>query len=120
MPHYWFTIPLGGTAEHLKRAKHEGGAPKVKQVLRIDAREKGKSVPHALFAPGLASVDADVYSEEPMSEEDCNWFHARWETGGRGCPEPRLEADETVLEPDSGWIRDPGTTDYEGNEPISV
>lgn len=108
MPHYWFKIPLDGTADHLKRAKAQGGGPKVTQELRKDARTRNKSLEAALYAPGLTSVDADVYSDEPMSEEDCNWFHERWETGAKGCPEPRLAADETVLEPGSGWIRDPG------------
>lgn len=106
MPHYWFKIPLGGTADHLKRAKAQGGGPGVKRELRKDARSRSKSLEDALFAPGLTSVDADVYSEEPMSEEDSNWFHERWETGEQGCPEPRLAADETVLEPDSGWRRE--------------
>lgn len=111
MPHYWFRVPLSGTADHLKRAKQTGGAPKVKQELRKDASDKGKSVPQALFAPGLEFVDVDVFSVQPMSEADSNWFHERWETGEKGCPEERHDADETVLEPGSGWIRDPGTSD---------
>ena len=109
MPHYWFRVPLDGTADHLKRAKAQGGAPAVNRELRKDARTRNKSLAGSLFAPGLASVDADVYSDEPMTAEDCKWFHERWETGDDDCPEPRLAADETVLEPDSGWIRDPGT-----------
>jgi hypothetical protein len=111
MPHYWFKIPLDGTAPHLKQAKAQGGGPGVKRELRKDAQSRNKSLADALFAPGLSSVDAAVYSEDELSEEECNWFHERWDTGERGCPEPRFAADETVLEPDSGWIRDPGTAD---------
>ena len=36
-----------------------------------------------------------------MSAADCNWFHERWETGESGCPDERLDADETV-EPPTG------------------
>ena len=111
MPHYWFRVPLSGTADHLKRAKQTGGAPKVKHELKKDARDRGKEVPNALFAAGLEFVDVDVFSVDRMSAADCNWFHERWETGESGCPEETLDADETVLEPGSGWIRDPGTSD---------
>jgi hypothetical protein len=108
MPHYWFKIPLGGTAPHLKKAKEDGGGPGVLHELRKDARRRNKSIGKAHFAPDVTSCDASVFSEEEMSEEDCNWFHERWETGGHGRPERRLEADETVLEKDSGWFRGSG------------
>ena len=111
MPHYWFRVPLDGTADHLKRAKQTGGAPKVRHELKMDAHGRGKEIPNALFAAGLEFVDVDVFSAERMSAADCNWFHERWETGESGCPEETLDADETVLEPGSGWIRDPGTSD---------
>jgi hypothetical protein len=111
MPHYWFRVPLSGTADHLKRAKQTGGAPKVKQELKKDARTKGKSLKDAFFAPDMSACDAIVESDDDLTPEECSWFQERWDTGEQGCPEPRLEADETVLEPESGWIRDPGTSD---------
>lgn len=111
MPHYWFKVPLSGTADHLKQAKQDGGGPKVKQELRKDARDRGKSLYDALFAPDMSYCDAIVWSETDMDEDECDSFNDRWDTGTRGCPEKRLTADETVFEPGSGWIRDPGTAD---------
>lgn len=111
VPHYWFRIPLDGTAKHLKEAKEAGGAPGVLRELRKDAHKRNKSISKAHFAPGVTSCDASVYSAGAMSPEDCEWFHETWDTGEHGCPPAMLEADETVLEDDSGWIRDPGTAD---------
>ena len=111
MPHYWFKVPLSGTADHLKRAKDAGGAPKVKQELKKDARDRGKSLEKALFAPDMSYCDALVWSDDYMTETECGSFNDVWDTGVTGCPEPLLSASETVLEPNSGWIRDPGSAD---------
>ena len=110
MPHYWFRVPLSGTADHLKRAKQTGGAPKVKQELKKDARDtKGKALPDALLRPG-PRVRLRRRSSSPrtgMTAADCNWFHEpvghRRAAAARA---ERLDADETVLEP--GERLDPG------------
>jgi hypothetical protein len=111
MPHYWFRVPLSGTADHLKQAKQTGGAPKVKHELKKDARDRRKSLAEALFAPDMSFCKALVWSEEDMTPDECESFHKRWDTGEQGCPEKMVSADESVFEPDSGWIRSPGAAD---------
>ena len=114
MPHYWFRVPLSGTADHLKRAKQTGGAPKVKHELKKDARDRGKcrSTERAsLQRTCRRSCDVDVCSADRMSAAECNWFHERWETGESGCPERGSTPTRPSWSPDSGWIRDPGTSD---------
>jgi hypothetical protein len=106
VPHYWFSIPLE-TAPHLKRAKDEGGGPGVKKALRKDAREKGKGVPEVYFTPGLGACAAVLYSHDDLTPEDCEYFKNLWQAESTCLP--RLTADETVLEPDSGWLRQPAT-----------
>ncbi len=106
VPHYWFKVPLSNTAPHLKDAKERGGAPEVKKELRKDAHSKRKSLRHASFTPGLSECLAEVESPEPMTDEECDWFNERWDTGMKGCPVPQYDADETIEE-SGGWRFEP-------------
>jgi hypothetical protein len=106
VPHYWFSISLE-TAPHLKRAKDEGGGPGVKKALRRDARERGKGVSEVYFTPGLDACAAVLFSDDDLTSEECAYFKDLWEA--ESTCQPRLTADETVLEPDSGWTRQSAT-----------
>ena len=106
MPHYWFRIPLTPTAPHLKEAKQRGGAPDVTKEVRKDAHSRRKSLKDIVFESNLEFCDAIIYSEEPMSNEDCEWFRQHWDIKN---PEhapctPLLSVDESVLA-DPNWIR---------------
>ena len=115
VPHYWFRVPLSGTAPHLKEAKRRGGAPAVKQEMKKDAAKRGKEV-EVTFAPDLSYCLAAVFSAVPMTQEDIAWFKQRWDVQGDddgGGEETTLSADESVLEESSGWnFSGGGETEY--------
>jgi hypothetical protein len=106
VPHYWFRIPLTPTAPHLKEAKQRGGAPEIKKEIRKDAHSRRKSLKSVGFESNLEYCDAIIESDEPMSNEDCEWFRQRWDiTNPDHAPcRPMLSADESVLA-DPNWIR---------------
>jgi hypothetical protein len=110
VPHYWFKVPLSNTAPHLRDAKRRGGAPEVTKELRKDAHKKHKSIPHVHYAGDLSECSADVYSPDPMTDAECDWFNETWETGERGCPEPQYDTDETV-DTSRGWRFEPPEAD---------
>jgi hypothetical protein len=104
MPHYWFPIPLD-TAPHLKKAKQEGGAPRVKWALQNDAAKRGKAVRDVSFAADMNSCKAELISApDPLTPEECADFIKLWDCPRDTRCEPRLDADETVLEEGSGWV----------------
>lgn len=102
MPHYWFRVPLSGTAPHLKEAKERGGAPAVKKEIKKDAASRGKEA-QVTFAPDLSYCRVSVFSADPMSQADIDWFKDRWDVQSDGDEDTTLSADETVLEESGGW-----------------
>lgn len=102
MPHYWFRVPLSGTAPHLKEAKQRGGAPAVKREIKKDAAMRGKEA-DVTFAADLSECRVNVFSAEPMSQEDIDWFRDRWDVRDEDPVDSTLSADESVLESDQ-WI----------------
>ena len=79
MPHYWFRIPLDGTADHLKKAKADGGKDDVVRKIAEDAQSKDKTLKATEFAGDESFCDAKIHSPDELTSEECGWFKARWD-----------------------------------------
>ncbi len=84
VPHYWFRIPLEGTADHLKKAKAEGGKDAVKREIGKDAQMKRKTLENTEFANDESYCDAEIDSRAPLTREECDWFRERWDITRHG------------------------------------